>query len=85
VSQLVFNADPLEEARRVADRAASETYYMRADNGKIVKDQREFSRCLAKGVALSEVGVAEASASMEAEGLARQARREKKQRRRARG
>jgi hypothetical protein len=71
-----------EEIQR--GRQGQEMYFIREDNGKVVKTQAEYSRCLRKGIRLRTVDEAAAREALEAEDAAREQRRLKKERRRAR-
>ena len=68
----------------MAQEQAQESYFQRQDNGKLVKTQAEYQHCSRKRIPLKIVDQAEAEALLMAEDQARNLRKEKKERRKAR-
>jgi len=73
-----------EVQRRMTDPASEQLYFQRGDNGKMVKTQAEYARCVRKGVPLRTVPQAVAAEVLREEDAARSARHEKKLRRKGR-
>jgi hypothetical protein len=88
VNDLVLNADfwsatPPQEPQ-FAEPDGAEQFFVREDNGKVVRTAREYHHCGRKGVALRVVTRAEADELLEAEAAARRLRKEKRDKRRGR-
>jgi len=73
-----------EAAARIAQaRDEDQSYFQRADNGKLVRTEREYHECGRKGVELRVINHALAVELLNAEDRARKLRKEKKDKRKA--